>query len=129
MTRTAIPVTATSGSAFVAEPSYTSVTTVADGASVTPGANQLNDVLLFLKYSCSGSSASVASIAAGDNPPAWGAGLGDIVIAASGSAANAVSVISLCDSYRTTQDTGLVHVEFDSDVVTDASAYALSMPK
>lgn len=117
----------------LALPAYTSVATVADGATIDLAGVPAEDVLVNVKFSASGgSSATAVSITAGDNPPAFRAGLGDVAYATSGSVANSEVLFAIGDTARLMQSTGKIEIAFDQTTtgsVQTASVRAFRLPR
>lgn len=117
----------------LALPAYTSVATVADGATIDLAGVNPADVLVNVKFSASGgSSAGAVYIAAGDNPPAFRSGLGNISYATSGSVADREVLFAIGDSARIMQSTGKIELAFDqtsSGSVQSASIRAFRLPR
>ncbi len=129
MAVTPIAITSLVNSTPLALPAYTAVTAIADGATISMAGIQISDCWLGLKISGSALSASAVSIKAGDNPPAFRAGLGDVLIALSGSVADGEYLVSLGDSARILQSNQTIELTFDVGVITDANARVIKLPR
>lgn len=126
MARTTITITSLSNTAITAKPALASVVTLADGLRLAAG-GRADNLLLELSIAASGSSGSAVSIAAGDNPPAFRAGIGALTLATAGSTAG-TSYLLTFESARFADASGNIDVDFDSGVVTAATAAAYRLP-
>jgi len=129
MSVTAVSISSLTMGTPAAIPAYTEVTALADGATIDFAGVHPEDVILGVKFSGSAASDAAVSITAGDNPPAFRSGLGDIIIAPSGSTANAEYVMSLGDSARWMQSTGKAEITFDADTLSAAYLRAIKLPR
>ena len=133
MSVTAITITDIAMGTPLALPAYTSVATVADGATIDMADKNAEDILVNVKFSASGgSSATAVSIAGGDNPPAFRSGLGDVAYATSGSVADREVLFAIGDTARIMQSTGKIEIAFDQTTagsVQTASIRAFRLPR
>lgn len=117
----------------LALPDYTSVATVADGATIDLAGVPAEDVLVNVKFSASGgSSPNAVSIAAGDNPPAFRSGMGSVDYATGGSVSDREVLFAIGDTARIMQSTGKIEIAFDQTTagsVQTASIRAFRLPR
>jgi hypothetical protein len=126
MARTAVTLSSLAESTFTTTPTMTGFA-AADGASVDVGGNT-EGVLLRFAYTSSASAAAALTIQSGANPPAFRAGIGDLVLETSGSNASAIyKDLVIEDSARYVQSDGKIYI--DSDTNVSGSLCAIRLPK
>ena len=124
MARTAVTLNTLAESTFTTAPTPTSFA-AADGASIDVG-GYTEGVLLRFSYTSSASAVSAITVKAGSNPPAFRAGVGDLVLSTSGSNASAVAKdLAIEDSARFIQSDGKIYVDCDTALTTTLSAIRL----
>jgi hypothetical protein len=123
MTRTAITLNKLAESTFTTKPTATSITS-GSGGSIDVGGNT-EGVLLRFEYTCSGADAAALTVYAGSNPPAFRAGVGDLVMTTSASAAATTKDLVIEDSARFIQSDGKIYVDSGSTMTCAVSAIRL----
>lgn len=119
MTRDAIAIVAPALNAATVWGAGTTIDPAND-AVVSPGGNTQN---LFLRITNTHGAEKTVTIKAGDNPPAFRAGLGDLQVTV---AATSGDVIIPLESARFVQDDGTILVDFGTDHA--GKAYAVRLP-
>ncbi len=130
MARVELPVTELTISTSTAKPTLTKWTG-ADGMWLDIDGDCSN-LLIGFEYTSSGSSGvTLLTVTAGDNPPAFRAGLGDLTITSAGSSATLLSKFLTLESARFVQATsgGSGIVLIDSVTECAGSAFALRLPQ
>ena len=118
MARTAVTVTTLSGTAETAEPAGTTADPAND--HVISGV-PLEE--LIVRLANTNGSDRVATIVAGDNPPAFAAGQGNLAITVA--ATSGVEWIGPFDSSRFSQDNGDLHIDLASAFAGTITAYRI----
>ncbi len=126
MAVTAVSITSIADTGTV-KPALTACATIADGFSFDVGGDTDN-LLVELSITTSGSSPAAFSVTAGDNPPAFRAGIGDVDKTTTGSAADARYML-VFESARVIQSDGKLLLTLDDAKVTAASAAAYRLPQ
>jgi hypothetical protein len=116
MTRAAITLTEVPRNTPTA--AVTTAINATDGMSLDVGSHTGN-VVLIVTNTFAG--AKILTVKAGDNPPAFRAGLGDL---AESFAQNAVKILTL-ESARFIQDDGKIHIDAAADMTGTIQAYRL----
>ena len=119
MARTAVPVTVLTANTFVADPAGTTADPTNDH-SIDPGRVPLGEIVLRIKQT--DVSARVATIVAGDNPPALEAGLGDLT---KSMAQNEVWFVGPLTSGRFIQSDGLLHIDLAASFAGTVTAFRI----
>lgn len=89
-------------------------------AYISPGGDMSSIVLVF---NHSGGTDGTTTFKAGDNPPAFEAGLGDLAITVPNTAVSWVTI----DPARFMQDDGTINIDFDATMA--GTMYALRLPR
>ena len=119
MARDAISIVAPTVNAATAWGAGTTITPAND-AVVSPGGNTQN---LFLRITNTHGSDHTVTIKAGDNPPAFRSGLGDLTVTVP---ATSGDVLIPLESARFVQSDGTIEVDFETDHA--GKAYAVRLP-
>lgn len=91
----------------------------ADGGSLAVSTRKMHKIVLHINNTAA--SAGTVIIAAGDEPPAFRAGLGSVAITVAGS----TQAFAVIESARHVQSDGVVHIDLGTAVAIQFAAYLL----
>lgn len=118
MARTAITVNTLTANTTTALPTPTTADTTNDHVLTPPAGACLEEIVIFIKQT--DASARVATIKAGDNPPADAAGQGDLT---KSMAQNETWIVGPLTSARFIQNDGTVNIDLAASFAGEITAY------
>jgi len=121
MARTAVTVNTLTANATTALPTPTTADTTNDHSVTLPAGACLEEIVIFIKQT--DASARIATIKAGDNPPALAAGLGDLAITVP--ATTGVVWVGPLSSARFAQSDGTLEIDLATSFAGTVTAYRI----
>jgi len=118
MARTAVTVNTLTANATTALPTPTTADTTNDHSVTLPAGACLEEIVIFIKQT--DASARIATIKAGDNPPADAAGQGDLT---KSMAQNETWIVGPLTSARFLQDDGTLNIDLAASFAGEITAY------
>lgn len=118
MARTAVTVNTLTANATTALPTPTTADTTNDHSVTLPAGACLEEIVIFIKQT--DASARIATIKAGDNPPADAAGQGDLT---KSMAQNETWIVGPLTSARFLQDDGTLNIDLAASFAGEVTAY------